>query len=67
MDLAAIELEIRAILTAPDVDLATISSKRVRARLSETFGSGIIKANKEVGGCGTLFTKMYKRMLTDVP
>ena len=64
MDLAAIELEIKSILTAPDVDLATISSKRVRARLSETFGSSAIKANKEVQLRYTPLTLGEKRMLT---
>lgn len=48
MDTAAIDKQIRRILTGPEVDLSTISSKRVRKELSETFGSQLIKQNKEV-------------------
>ena len=49
MDITAVERAIRRVLTAPDVDLSTISSKRVRKELSESFGTGTIKQNKEVG------------------
>ena len=48
MDNQAIAQSIRAILTASGVDLSTISSKRVRGQLSETYGSAVIKQNKEV-------------------
>lgn len=48
MDTKAVSQHIHAILTAPDVDLATISSKKVRKVLAESFGAGIIKENKEV-------------------
>jgi hypothetical protein len=48
MDLKAISEQVRRILTAPDVDLATISSKKVRKVLAESFGAGAIKENKEV-------------------
>jgi upstream activation factor subunit UAF30 len=48
MDVQAVTQSIKAILTAPGVDLSTISSKRVRAQLSETYGAALIKQNKEV-------------------
>ncbi|KAK9897336.1 SWIB-domain-containing protein [Cystobasidium minutum MCA 4210] len=47
MDTKAITEHIRRILTAPDVDLATISSKKVRKVLAESFGASLIKENKE--------------------
>lgn len=48
MDVQAMEKAIRAILTAPNVDLSTISSKRVRKDLAEQFGAAVVKQNKEV-------------------
>lgn len=49
MDTKAVTEHIRRILTAPDVDLATISSKKVRKVLAESFGAVVVKENKEVG------------------
>lgn len=48
MDTKAITEHIHRILTAPDVDLATISSKKVRKVLAESFGASLVKENKEV-------------------
>lgn len=48
MDSTELELCIRRILTAPGIDLATISSKKVRKELAGTFGEQSIKQNKEV-------------------
>ena len=48
MDTPAVEQAIRIILTAPGVDLSTISSKRVRKELSESFGTAVVKQHKEV-------------------
>lgn len=47
MDTKAVTEHIRRILTAPDVDLATISSKKVRKVLAESFGAAAIKEHKE--------------------
>ena len=49
MDTKVVTEHIRRILTAPDVDLATISSKKVRKVLAESFGAVLVKENKEVG------------------
>lgn len=57
MDTKAITEHIRRILTAPDVDLATISSKKVRKVLAESFGASLIKENKEV--CNQLLLLLF--------
>lgn len=51
MDEQAIAQAVRRILSAPGVDLSLISSKKVRAQLSETFNPNMIKEHKTVCLC----------------